>query len=686
MKKVTSIFLALTILISCFVTSGITALADDSIITGKGQGDFTWEVNLNTNTLTLSGTGSDFYDTDKRLEVMPGVFQTIFFHALSNEDWDKVEEYKDSIFHIVYNEGITEAGLRINYHLPYLKTVTFPKSLKNITDSLRGCDRLEKIYFKSTDTLFYQIPEIIPLNRDDKALPVIVAQKDSTAYDYAKHYGRTFCDASTNELTYFDGSNSAFMSILNSASGFKKSEPVNYSVSMSDAVTWQKSGYQPLVCHEFDTNNEYYVQIKNQALDIIKGCDTDYQKATAITKWVNTNIKYSYNDISWGNIGSLYKTYVYKSGNCEGFSLLTEYMLYFADIPTVHITGSGHAWSGALLDGEWYMIDYLKISKDFNSFYQIKYIGFYMDDVCYIIDDITGIKVAGVGTEYSEKYRKDLKSVTIADFATMAYKTAFDNCSKDFEVHVSKKQDIHSQEPWISVKTIFGDKKSLYYVDIADIPKQKYTGREVCPDVVLMDGDYVLVKDKDYTVKYENNIVKRYDAKIFIEGINDYSGNITKTFVITCGDQHENVYCVVEYPTYEKDGYKSVTCCRCHEVISFEILPKYEQESSAQDQTEESIKKPSKNVKLSRPNVSVKVFNKKIKVSYSKVARATGYQIRYKKNNKWTIKTYKSKKAATRTIKNLKKGKYQLQVRAYAIKNKEYSYSKWSKVKKFRIK
>lgn len=76
---------------------------------------------------------------------------------------------------------------------------------------------------------------------------------------------------------------------------------------------------------------------------------------------------------------------------------------------------------------------------------------------------------------------------------------------------------------------IFG--KSLENATVSIIPDQTYTGNEITPDVAVTLGDIVLVKDVDYTVKYENNVEKGV-ATVVISGIGNYSGVVKQTFNI----------------------------------------------------------------------------------------------------------------------------------------------------------
>ncbi|MBQ5590731.1 MAG: fibronectin type III domain-containing protein, partial [Clostridia bacterium] len=73
---------------------------------------------------------------------------------------------------------------------------------------------------------------------------------------------------------------------------------------------------------------------------------------------------------------------------------------------------------------------------------------------------------------------------------------------------------------------------------------------------------------------------------------------------------------------------------------------------------------------------------KKITVKYKAVSGATGFEVRYKIKGSWKTAKYTTKKAKTVAIKKLKKGQYQVQVRAVKGKVK----TNWSKVKKITVK
>lgn len=73
--------------------------------------------------------------------------------------------------------------------------------------------------------------------------------------------------------------------------------------------------------------------------------------------------------------------------------------------------------------------------------------------------------------------------------------------------------------------------KSMEDVKISPIEAQKYTGEAVTPELEVLDGDYKLVLNKDYTVSFEDNTeVGTATAKV--TGIGNYEGELTATFEI----------------------------------------------------------------------------------------------------------------------------------------------------------
>ena len=64
------------------------------------------------------------------------------------------------------------------------------------------------------------------------------------------------------------------------------------------------------------------------------------------------------------------------------------------------------------------------------------------------------------------------------------------------------------------------------------IPRQKYTGEAIEPELIVRLNGHVLEKDTDYSVTFENNI-EIGTAQAIIKGIGDYTGEKTVNFFIT---------------------------------------------------------------------------------------------------------------------------------------------------------
>ncbi len=185
----------------------------------------------------------------------------------------------------------------------------------------------------------------------------------------------------------------------------------------------------------------------------------------------------------------------------------------------------------------------------------------------------------------------------------------------------------------------FTVKRSIKGVYIGKINDVKYRGGAITPEPYISDGDTLLVKDRDYTLSYLNNI-NNGKATIIIRGINGYTDT--------------------EY-TY------------------FNIYGQPKPAPAAP-----TVKKPAK-AKITKLTAGKRAFT----VKWKKQSSVSGYEIQYslKKNFKSSKKKNVSKSKNKLTVKKLKKGKkYYVRVRAYkTVKGKKY-YGKWSAKKAVKLK
>lgn len=73
--------------------------------------------------------------------------------------------------------------------------------------------------------------------------------------------------------------------------------------------------------------------------------------------------------------------------------------------------------------------------------------------------------------------------------------------------------------------------RSISSMKFSKVSNKKYTGKKICPSVVVKSGTRKLVKNKDYKITYKKNIKKGL-AKIIITGKGNYTGKKVITFKI----------------------------------------------------------------------------------------------------------------------------------------------------------
>ena len=169
-------------------------------------------------------------------------------------------------------------------------------------------------------------------------------------------------------------------------------------------------------------------------------------------------------------------------------------------------------------------------------------------------------------------------------------------------------------------------KASIAKATVSGIKNKYYTGKALTQAPVVKLGSKTLKSGTDYTVTYKNNKAVG-KATVTITGKGNYTGTVSKTFKINP----------------KKTTLKTATS------------PK----------------------------------TKQLKVTYSKVSGATGYQITYSTSSKFAKASTKSANSSktSKTISKLTKGKtYYVKVRTYkTVKGTKY-YSGYSAVKKVKVK
>lgn len=110
---------------------------------------------------------------------------------------------------------------------------------------------------------------------------------------------------------------------------------------------------------------------------------------------------------------------------------------------------------------------------------------------------------------------------------------------------------------------------------IEEIEDQVYTGKAIKPEVAVYDSGELLVKNKDYTIKYANN-TNAGEAKVIIKGKGNYGEQLEKTFKILPKDLGEVTVTIPEAVAYKnseqtikvtvKDGKRTLKLNRDYEL------------------------------------------------------------------------------------------------------------------------
>ena len=261
---------------------------------------------------------------------------------------------------------------------------------------------------------------------------------------------------------------------------------------------------------------------------------------------------------------------------------------------------------------------------------------------------------------------------------------------------VSQQSETIGQYNDFVVKYVENPKTSVDNATVT-VADQDFAYKNLTPKVkVKLDGN-VLTQDVDYTVSYSDNYYAG-TATVIVLGIGEYDGMVTGSFEII-EKAHDWSDWIVEYePDVYYPGYKYRVCACCNE-----YQEKYFYDENHQHLEYLAEKTPAtyfakgketyrceycdeitrtktiKKLVLAKPKVTVKGGKKKITVTYKKVKKAKGFQVRYTIGKKTKDKNFATKKNVTKSISKLKKGNYKVTVRAYIKSGKKTAYGKWSK-------
>ena len=219
-----------------------------------------------------------------------------------------------------------------------------------------------------------------------------------------------------------------------------------------------------------------------------------------------------------------------------------------------------------------------------------------------------------------------------------------------------------------------------------------YDGKAKTPSVTVKVGGKTLKKDTDYTVSYSNN-TKIGTAKVTITGKGNYTGSISKTYSIKNNFKKATISGISNKSYTGKNITQSITVKYNGKTLKngTDYTVSYSNNKKVGTATVKITGKGSytgtitKTFKINPAKQEIQKLTAKSKaffVDWAQKGSATGYEIQYATNSKFTSAkkvTITNNKTDTKTISKLSgKKKYYVRVRSYTtVKGTKY-YGAWS--------
>ena len=222
-----------------------------------------------------------------------------------------------------------------------------------------------------------------------------------------------------------------------------------------------------------------------------------------------------------------------------------------------------------------------------------------------------------------------------------------------------------------------------------------YDGKAKTPSVTVKVGGKTLKKDTDYTVSYSNN-TKVGTAKVTITGKGNYTGSVSKTYSIKNNFKKATVSGISTKAFTGKNITQSITVKYNGKTLKngTDYTVSYSSNKNIGTATVKIAGKGSytgtitKTFKINPAKQEIQKLTAKSKaffVDWAQKGSATGYEIQYATNSKFTSAkkvTITNNKTDTKTITKLSgKKKYYVRVHSYTtVKGTKY-YGAWSSTK-----
>ena len=656
MKKVISLFLSLTMLLSIVSVIDFSTFAD-TLTTGNCGDNVTYSFDESTGVLTISGTGD--------MKQWP--------------EYDSPWCADTRIKTLIIDEGVTSIGDRAFQDCRNLSNVKLPNSLTLIyNDAFSNCTSLASVI----------IPDSVTSIGDD-AFEGCISLKSIEISDNNKNYssvdGVLFNKDKSVLVIYPAGKTDSVYSIPNSVTSIGNSafsECTNLSnVTIPDSVTIIG------VSAFYDCKNLINVTLPNSITSIDYSVFSD---CTSITNITIPDSVTSIGDSAFEGCTSLTSITIPNSVTSIGNDAF--YSCYFTFGSFVNNSKCQYNRGETIVDTDSdgfcikdnvlvkmrpnYAIDEVSIPNG------VIKIGDYAFEYCTSLTNITiPDSVTSIG-DYAFEFCESLTNITIPDSVTSISDYAFEYCASLTSVTIGNSVTDIGYAAFSgcdNLKNIYykGSQEEWNKINIRD-NNNNLTNATIYYNFIACTqnnhnyfGDWTVVKEATCTtsgLKQRTCSYDGYTETIVIPATGHNFGNNSANCLV-CGTANPNYVAPTPAPSPAPTPAPTPT-------------PTPTQPT----QTSKPVAKP-KSAKIKK----VKAAKKAIAVEWKKVSGVKGYQIqvatdkKFKKNKK-TV-TVKKQKTTKVTVKKLKaKKKYYVRIRTYKTVNGKKVYSSWSKVKTVKTK
>ena len=656
MKKVISLFLSLTMLLSIVSVIDFSTFAD-TLTTGNCGDNVTYSFDESTGVLTISGTGDmkqwPEYDSpwcaDTRIKTLIIDEGVTSIGDRAFQDCRNLSNVKlPNSLTLIYNDAFSNCTS--------LASVIIPDSVTSIgDDAFEGCISLKSIEISDNNKNYSSVDGVL-FNKDKSVLVIYPAGKTDSVYSIPNSV-TSIGNSAFSECTNL--SNVTIPDSVISIGDFAFSNSTSLrSVTIPDSVTIIG------VSAFYDCKNLINVTLPNSITSIDYSVFSD---CTSITNITIPDSVTSIGDSAFEGCTSLTSITIPNSVTSIGNDAF--YSCYFTFGSFVNNSKCQYNRGETIVDTDSdgfcikdnvlvkmrpnYAIDEVSIPNG------VIKIGDYAFEYCTSLTNITiPDSVTSIG-DYAFEFCASLTSVTIGNSVTDIGYAAFSGCDNLKNIYYKG-----SQEEWNKINIRDNNNNltnaTIYYNFIACTQNNHN-----------YFGDWTVVKEATCTtsgLKQRTCSYDGYTETIVIPATGHNFGNNSANCLV-CGTANPNYVAPTPAPSPAPTPAPTPT-------------PTPTQPT----QTSKPVAKP-KSAKIKK----VKAAKKAIAVEWKKVSGVKGYQIqvatdkKFKKNKK-TV-TVKKQKTTKVTVKKLKaKKKYYVRIRTYKTVNGKKVYSSWSKVKTVKTK